>query len=122
MKNESKGGKKFWLRIMDLYSDMSCSIFLKKKSELAKSTYDFIIDLQKISNVQIKHVRCENAGENIKLDELCKEKGLGIKFQYTSPNTPQKNGVDERRFATSYGRIRAMMNGAGLTGDLRRSL
>ena len=53
---------------------------------------------------------------------MCKKKELGIQFQYTSPNTPQQNGVVERIFATSYGRILAMMNEAVLTGDLRRSL
>jgi hypothetical protein len=35
------------------------------------------------------------------------------------PRTPQKNGKVDRKFQTLYGRIQAMLNGAGLEGELR---
>jgi hypothetical protein len=32
----------------------------------------------------------------------------GIRFEYTAPGTPQRNGVAERKFATLFSRVRAM--------------
>jgi hypothetical protein len=35
-------------------------------------------------------------------------------FEYTAPGTPQQNGRFERKFATLYGRVRAMLSGSGI--------
>ena len=43
-----------------------------------------------------------------------KEFGLGSHFfEFTAPGTPQQNGAIERSFATLYGKVRAMLYGAG---------
>ena len=47
---------------------------------------------------------------------------MHIKFKYTSSGTPQQNGRIERKFATLYGRVRAMFIGAGIKGRLRKLL
>ena len=47
---------------------------------------------------------------------------MKIKFEYTSPGTPQQNGRIERKFATLYGRVRAMFISAGIEGNLRKQL
>ena len=62
---------------------------------------------------EIKKWHCDNAGENLKTEELFKNGNLGIRFQYTARETPQHNGVVERSFVTLYGRVRAMLNAAG---------
>ena len=54
--------------------------------------------------------------------QACKKVYPKISFEFTAPNTPQQNGKVERAFATLYGRVRSMMNGAGLTGSLRNGL
>jgi hypothetical protein len=46
-------------------------------------------------------------------------KSFGIKFQFLSSRTPQRNGKVERKLQTLHGRIRAMLNGADLEGELR---
>jgi hypothetical protein len=46
-------------------------------------------------------------------------KSFGIKFEFSGPRTPQRNEKVERKFQTLNGRIRAMLNGAGLEGGLR---
>jgi hypothetical protein len=46
-------------------------------------------------------------------------KSFGIGFEFLGPRTPQRNGKVVRKFQTLYGRIRAMLNGAGLEGELR---
>jgi hypothetical protein len=40
---------------------------------------------------------------------------LGIHFEYMGPGTPQYNGRVERKFATLYGRVRAMLNAVKAT-------
>jgi len=46
----------------------------------------------------------------------------GVTFEYTARNTPQQNGKVERKFATLYGRVQSMMNGARFTQSLRQGL
>ena len=81
--------------------------------------------LKKIENnydLKIKKIRCDNAGENISLEKQCINQKMKIKFEYTSPGTPQQNGRIERKFATLYGRVRAMFISAGIEGELRKRL
>jgi hypothetical protein len=63
-------------------------------------------------------VRFDDAGENKSLEKLCKQEGLGIQFEYSGPKTPQRNGRVEQKFQTLYGRVRAMLNGAGIQDEL----
>ena len=108
VKGESFGKKKFWLLVVDEATDNCWSFFLKQKSQTAKTIIEFIKNLKSKENIEVKNIRCDNAGENKKIEEKAKELGLGIKFEYTAPNTPQQNGVVERKFATLYGRVRTM--------------
>ena len=73
----------------------------------------------KDQDINVKILRCDDAGENKALEDECKSKGLGIAFEYAGPRTPQRNGKVERKFQTLYGRIRAMLNGAGLQEGIR---
>jgi hypothetical protein len=68
----------------------------------------------------VRYIRCDNAGENIALQRECEKAGLGIQFEFTAPGTPQQNGRVERKFATLWGRVRAMMEGAQLSKAQRR--
>ena len=70
----------------------------------------------------VKVVRCDNAGENKTFEELSKQGGMGITFEYTAPGTPQQNGKCERKFASLYGKVRSMLNGVRFTKTLRQGL
>ena len=98
------------------------SYFLKKKSETAAKVVELIKHLKTTLNYQVKFIRCDNAGENLKLEEACKKEGLGVTFEYTAPKTPQQNGRVERGFATLYGQVRSMLNAARLNKEFRRGL
>ena len=76
----------------------------------------------KIAGVNVKCIRCDNAGENIALKNYLDIKTYGFKFEFSGPRTPQRNGKVERKFQTLYGRIRSMLNGAGLEGQMREKL
>ena len=47
---------------------------------------------------------------------------LGINFEYTTPNTPQFNGVVERKFQSLYNKLRATLFESGLTYELSNLL
>ena len=95
---------------------------MKQKSDLPDTVLSFIADIKKKLGYTVKFVRCDNAGENRVLEQRCKQEGLGVSFEFTAPNMPQQNTHIERRFATLYGRIRAMLDGTGLENPLKNSL
>ena len=70
----------------------------------------------------MKYIQCNGAGENCALDEAYKQEGLGIQFKYTAPGTPHQNDRVERKFATLYGRVRAIINGGGFPEDIKKRL
>ena len=70
----------------------------------------------------MKIIRLDNSGENNALEKLCKQEGLGIKFEYTAPGTPQQNGRVERKFQTLYRRLRSSLFGSGIKGAFKKRL
>jgi hypothetical protein len=56
------------------------------------------------------------------LEKECKQKKLAVKFEYSGPRTPQRNGKVERKFQTLYGRIQAIMNDSAIDEEFRDSL
>jgi transposase InsO family protein len=67
----------------------------------------------------MKFIRCDDSGENMTMKNDPEIKSFGIKFKFSGPRTPQRNGKVERKFQTLYRRFRAILNGAGLEGELR---
>ena len=112
-KYTSAGGSKYWCLAVDEATHMKFSMFLKQKSDMKEKLVPFLKELRHTYDIKVQHIRCDNAGENRALEDLCIEKDLGIVFEYTAPGTPQQNGVVERAFATMLGKTRAIMNGAG---------
>ena len=90
---------------------------------MPEKVVDLIKKLKDQNNYTINHIvriiRCDDAGENKALEKSCIDNGLGIKFEYTGPGTPQLNGRVERKYATLYARVRTMLNAAGLPKELR---
>ena len=124
VKHQSIGGTKFWCLVVDNYTSMKWSFFLKSKGELKDKIIPFLKTIHKMDKVTIQSIQCDNAGENNSVEEACKQtSGLAhIKFKYTPRDTPQFNGVVEKAFATLYGCIWSLNNAAGLTPTLRNGL
>jgi hypothetical protein len=49
----------------------------------------------------------------------CRSKGYNVKFEFSGPQTPQRNGKMESKFQPFFGRIRAMINNASVKDQLR---
>jgi len=101
---------------------MPFSFFIKTKDLLVDELIPWIKDLKATYGLSIKIIRCDNAGENVKLQETCKNEGLGIHFEYTALGTPQQNGGVKHRFQTLYGRVRDVLSGSRLTKATRTFL
>ena len=107
---------------MDDNSGFLINRFRKQKSDQAKDGLMLMRKLKDQHGINVKIIRCDNAGYNKKMEEACIEQGMGIKFEYTAVGTPQQNGRVERKFATLYGRICSMVIDAGIKEHLRQKL
>jgi hypothetical protein len=117
-RDESYGGSCFWVLLVDDYSDYCWSIFLKNKSDLKSKVMTLLTDL-KIVDINVKYIRCNDSGKNKAVFESCQAQGYGVKLEFSGPRTPEQNGKVKRKFQTFFGRIRAMLNSAGLKDHLR---
>ena len=121
VKGESAGGSKFWLLIIDDFSDHCWSFFLRRKSQLSENVVQLLHQIQQ-QHIQVKNIRCDNAPEYFKLKKICEQQHFGINFEFTGPGSPQYNGKVERKFATLYGKVHTIMNEVKLTRDLQQAL
>jgi len=119
-RENNKAGR-FWLLVVDEATSMKWSFFLSSKKQQVSVLQGFLKQLNEMGH-KVKHIRCDNAGENVSLKNELEKQGSTIRFEYTARATPQQNGKAERAFATLYGRIRAMMKGAGLNEDEKMKL
>ncbi len=101
----SLGGSKCWILIVDDATRFKWSYFVRSKDEILDTVEKFLI--KKLNKHDIRYLRCDNAGENKKLSDVSDK--YGIQIEYTTPNTPQQNGVVERSFAIIRQRAVAMM-------------
>ena len=113
MRKASMGGRQHWVMLVDEATKYKKSFFLKKKNEQVEPIIDWIKALKARHKIQVKIIRCDNAGENKVLEREPDKNELGIIFEYTAPGTPQQNGVVERVFVTVMGRERACRNHNG---------
>lgn len=119
-KDHEKSGR-FWLLVVDEATDMKWSYFLVSKKQQVPVLQGLIKQLKEIGH-PVKFIRCDNAGENESLKKALDQEGSAIRFEFTARMTPQQNGKVERAFATLYGRMRAMMLGAGFDESAKMKL
>jgi len=115
--HKSYGKAKFWLLVVDNATNFCWSFFLKSKSETKKVMIDLIKELSDKNKIKVKKIRCDNSGENRSFQQAAKQERLGITFEFMARKTPQQNGRVERKFTTLFGRVRAMLNGAGFVEE-----
>ena len=116
------GGAKYLCLMMDDHSGFVLGTYLKRKSDLQEKGIEMIQIFENDFNLKVKKIRCDNAGENQTMEKECVRRKMGVTFEYTAVGMPQQNGRIERKFATLYGRVRAMFAAAGISGSLRKQL
>ena len=117
----SIAGNRYWLLIVDDATDMAWSVFLKKKSDLPERMINFLYNMRN-NGTPVENIRLDNSGENNDLREQTNKLFMGIRYEFTAPNTPQQNGRVERKFSILYEYMRSILNAAKLTQPLRQLL
>ena len=82
IKERSFGDAKCWALVVDDYSDFCWSFFLKNKSDLKVKMTNLLTDL-KIADVNVKFIRCDDAGENRSMKDDHRIKSFGVKFEFS---------------------------------------
>ncbi|GJU34778.1 retrovirus-related pol polyprotein from transposon TNT 1-94 [Tanacetum coccineum] len=110
VKPQSISHNTYILVIVDEYSRYTWVFFLKKKSDATNCIMSFIRKIENLNEVKVKELRSDNGTEfkNHKLEEFCDEKGISQNF--SSPCTPEQNGVAKRRNITLIEAARTMLN------------
>ena len=110
----SLASKRYCLVIVDDFSRFTWCYFLQTKDEAANYIKDFIVQVERQFELQVKTLRSDNGTEfrNENLDSFCINKG--IMRQFSIPRTPQQNGVVERKNKTLIEAARSMLADSGL--------
>jgi transposase InsO family protein len=93
----SIGGSKYYLVIVDDNSCFTWVFFLQEKSQTQETLKGFLRRAQNEFELRIKKIRSDNGTEfkNSQIEGFLEEEG--IKHEFSSPYTPQRNGVVEKR-------------------------
>jgi transposase InsO family protein len=102
-------GSKYCLVIVDDYSRFTWVFFLQEKSQTQETLKKFLSQAQNEFGLRIKKIRSDNGTEfkNSQIEGFLKEES--IKHEFSSPYTPQQNGVVERRNRTLLDMARTML-------------
>ncbi|GKC26240.1 retrovirus-related pol polyprotein from transposon TNT 1-94 [Tanacetum coccineum] len=107
--------EKYTLVIVDEYSRYTWVNFLKMRSQAADVIMSFIKMVENQNDVKVKHIRTDHETKfrNTELESFCDEKEISQNF--SSPYTPEQNGVAERTNKTLIEAARTMLNGSVLS-------
>jgi hypothetical protein len=95
---------------VDDYSRFTWVFFLHKKSQTQETLKGFLSRAQNEFGLRIKKIRSDNGTEfkNSQIEGFLEDEG--IKHEFSSPYTPQQNGVVERKNRTLLDMARTMLD------------
>ncbi|GJT10008.1 retrovirus-related pol polyprotein from transposon TNT 1-94 [Tanacetum coccineum] len=97
---ESINGKKYVLVIVDDYSRYTWTHFLRSKDETPEVLIDFLKLVQRGLQAQVRTVRTDKGTEFLNKTLHAYFAQEGIKHQTSTAQTPEQNGIVERRNRT----------------------
>ncbi|KAH9698134.1 hypothetical protein KPL71_023896 [Citrus sinensis] len=106
----SLSGKFYAFVIVDDYSRYTWVLFLANKDDAIDAFRIFYKKVQNEKGYSITCIRSDHGGEfeNHAFENFCND--LGIEHQFSSPRTPQQNGVVERKNRSIQEMARTMLN------------
>ncbi|KAK2351820.1 hypothetical protein QL285_096837 [Trifolium repens] len=110
MQVESLGGSRYAFVVVDDFLRYTWISFLKEKSDTFEEFKDPCIRLQREKDSPIIRIRNDHGNEfqNSRFTEFCSTEGIAHEF--SSPITPQQNGVVERKNKTIQEAARVMLH------------
>jgi hypothetical protein len=73
IKTESIAKNRYWLLIMDEYTYLLWSYFMKNKDDQVSIVVKHIKMLQNEPKVKVKYIHCDNSGENHEIQNYLRE-------------------------------------------------
>jgi transposase InsO family protein len=106
----SIGGNKYGLVIIDDYSHFTWMFFLQDKSKTQEVLNKFMRRAQNKFDAKVKKIRSDNSTKfkNTQVEDFLHKEG--IKHEFSSPYTPQQNGVAKRKNYTLIEMARTMLD------------
>ena len=98
------------------------STFPQWEEKTTNNVTSFHKDLNISLNLEIKHIPFSNSGKTLAVASMCNQKEIGIKFEFTTPNTLQQKRRMEQKFTLLYGYMRARLAESGIDGPLNFNL
>ncbi len=107
---KSLGGNLYAYVIVDDYSRFTWTFFIANKSDAFDMFKVFVKKVQNEKGTNVCSIRSDHGGEfdQYKFHDFCDE--FGIDHNFSSPRTPQQNGVVERKNRSLEEMARTMMN------------
>jgi len=106
----SIGGKRYVLVVVDDFFRFTWVNFIREKSDTFESFKELCIQLQRKKDRGIVKIRSDRGTEfeNSRFHEFCTSER--IKHEFSSPITPQQNGVVQRKSRTLQESARVMLH------------
>eukprot|EP01018_Ginkgo_biloba_P016798 Gb_10865 [translate_table: standard] len=100
MRTLSMGKARYFMSFIDDYTRKIWVYFLKEKFKAFMKFIEFRVMAERQSGYKLRILSSNNGGEYIsnEFKDFCKK--VGIQKQYTTPYTPQQNGIIERKNRT----------------------
>ena len=111
---QARGGYEYFVTFIDDYSRYEYVYLMQRKSETFGKFKEFLAEAKRQLGKSLLCLRSDRGGEY--LDTEFKDHLIehGIVSQLTAPETPQQNGVAERRNRTMLDMVRSMMSYSSL--------
>jgi hypothetical protein len=106
-------GARYILTFTDDYTRRSWIYLTRTRTELYNRFREWQMTAERQSNEELQAIRCDNAGEYLALAARLRQEN-GVVFEFTTPYTPEQNGVAERLNRTLTTKVRAMLAEAEL--------
>nr|GEU70557.1 retrovirus-related Pol polyprotein from transposon TNT 1-94 [Tanacetum cinerariifolium] len=96
--------------IVDEYSRYTWVYFISKKSQALEMIMSFVKMVENQNDIKVKQIKTDNGTEfkNYELESFCNEKVISQNF--SSPYTPEQDGVAKRKNKTPIEAARTMLN------------
>ena len=109
MRIQSTGGNKYIFVLVDDYTRYTWTLFLRSKDQAYSAFFSLISLLENSLQARLRALRSDNGLEfkNSSFLDFCRERG--IEHNFSSPRTPQQNGVVERKNRTLEDMARTML-------------
>lgn len=111
---QTASGTRYMMTLTDDYTRWVWILFLRNKSDAFTAFKEWRTEVENTSGMTIQKFRTDNGGEYFNTAWINYMKQHGIRWESTTPRTPEQNGVSERLNRSVIDRVRTILIDTGL--------